>query len=209
MAKQKTGLPAKLTKYLEEHGVKHQVLEHKTVYTAIDAANTLKRKLEEIAKSLLVKADKDYYLVLIPADHNLDLEKLTKVLKKAYGRDVKAVKIPGEKIMEEALRIKDGTVAAFGSLYKIPVIMEAKLGKAKKIVLSSGSFNHSVEMAAADFAKLENAVLGAFGVKKRVKLQNAAKKPAKPKKRNAKTAAKAPRKAKAPKKAAATKKKKK
>jgi Ala-tRNA(Pro) deacylase len=175
MAK-KSKLPQKLVKRLENAGVKHEILEHKTVYTAYDAAMTLKRKLEDIAKSLLVKADKDYYLVLIPADHNLDFGKLAQTIKKAYGKDVKVVKIPGEKIMEEALKIKNGTVAAFGSIYDIPVIMEAKLAKAKKIVLSSGSFNHSVEMAAQEFAKLENAVTGAFGVKKKAKKNEGGKK---------------------------------
>ena len=42
--------------------IDHKILEHKTVYTAIDTALTMKKKLAEIAKSLLVKADKDYLL---------------------------------------------------------------------------------------------------------------------------------------------------
>ena len=60
----KTKLPAKLLKYLEKAGVKHDILEHKTVFTAMDAAATMKKKLNEIAKSLLVKADKDYYIII-------------------------------------------------------------------------------------------------------------------------------------------------
>ena len=58
--KKKTKLPAKLVKYLEKAGVKHEIIEHKTVYTAYDAAATMKKKLNEIAKSLFIKADKDY-----------------------------------------------------------------------------------------------------------------------------------------------------
>jgi len=74
MAK-KLKLPEKVAKYLKDSGVKHNVLEHKTVYTAMDAANTMKRKMGEIAKSLLVQADKDYFLVIMPADYNLDFKK--------------------------------------------------------------------------------------------------------------------------------------
>jgi len=172
MAKKKISkIPVKLVKYLEDAGVKHEILEHRTVYTAIDAAMTLGKKMEEIVKSILVKADNDYYLVLLPADHNLDFEKLKKVIGKEKGKAVKAVKIPGEKIMEEMLKVKAGALSAFGNLHKLPVVMDKKLEKAKKAVFSGGSLNYSVEMAVKDFTKLENAVLGAFGVKKKVKIQ--------------------------------------
>ena len=163
-------LPAKTIKYLEDAGVKHELLEHRTVYTAIDAAITMKKKFDEVAKSLLVKADKDYYVVLLPADHNLDMEKLKKALIKVRTKEIKVVKIPGEKIAREVLKIKDDAMAAFGNLYKLPVIMENKLEKAKKLILSSGSYNHSIEMAVKDFIVLEKALIGSFGVKKKIKI---------------------------------------
>ncbi|MDD4332707.1 MAG: YbaK/EbsC family protein [Patescibacteria group bacterium] len=163
-------LPAKLIKYLEKHGVNHKILEHKTVYTAYDAANTLKKKLDEIAKSLLVKADKDYYLVILPADHNLDFDKLKKFISKLKNKDVKVVAIPGEKIMEGALKLKKEALSAFGRLHNLEVIMEKKMGNAKKAVFASGSYNHSVEMAVKDFINLENAALASIGVKKKVAL---------------------------------------
>ncbi len=175
MAKKTTKLPKKIVDYLEKAGVKHDILEHKTVYTAIDAANTLKKEMNKIAKSLIVKADKDYFLVLLPADNNLDFDKLKKVVGKLKGKDVKVIKIPGEKIMEEALKIKVGALTAFGSLHKIPVIVEKKLEKAKKVVFSSGTLNHSIEIAVKDFVKLEKAVLGSFGVKKKVVKQKVVK----------------------------------
>ena len=170
MAK-KTKLPAKLEEYLKKAGVKHNILEHRTVYTAMDAAATMKKKMGEIAKSLLVQADKDYFLVLLPADYNLDFKKLGKCLRAQTGKKIKTVKIPGEKVMADALKIKAGTMSAFGKLYKLPVIADKALMKAKKAVFSTGSFNHSVEMAVKDFVKLENAVLGSFGIKKKIKIQ--------------------------------------
>ncbi|MBU0620018.1 YbaK/EbsC family protein [Patescibacteria group bacterium] len=172
----KTKLPSKLVKYLEKAGVKHEILEHKTVYTAIDVANTMKKKMNEIVKSLLIKADKDYYLVLLPADQNLNFEKLKKVISKVTDKQIKTIKIPGEKIMQNALKIKAGALSAFGNLHKISVVAEKKLEKIKKAIFSSGSFNHSVEMAMKDFIKLENAILGNFGIKKKVHPVNKVKK---------------------------------
>ena len=162
--------PQKLAKYLEKAGIKHNVLEHKTVYTAYDVAATMGKKLNEIAKSLLVIADKDYYLVLLPADHNLDMKKLAQFISKATGQKVKVVKIPGEGVMQKLLKVKAGAMGAFGGLHKLPVVMEKKLAKMKRAVFASGSFNHSVEMAVKDFVKLENAMLGSFGIKKKVVL---------------------------------------
>jgi len=175
----KTKLPVKLIKYLEKAGVKHEILEHRTVYTAFDAASTMKKKLNEIAKSLLIKADKNYYVVVLPADNNLDFKKLEQSISKQTGKAVKSVKIPGEKIMETAFKIKAGTMSAFGGLHKLPVIMESKLAKTKTAVFSSGSFNHSVEMAVKDFMKMEEAIISAFGIKKKIKIQKPAKSKAK------------------------------
>jgi prolyl-tRNA editing enzyme YbaK/EbsC (Cys-tRNA(Pro) deacylase) len=175
MPKKTTKLPAKIVKYLDQAGVDHKVLEHRTVYTAIDAANTMKKKMNEVAKSLLVKADKDYYVIIIPADYNLDFKKLAGCIGKQTGKKIKIVKIPGEKIMEEALKIKAGAMSAFGSLHKLPVFVDKGLTRVKKAVFSSGSFNHSVEMAVKDFVKVEKAIMGSFTVKKKIKKQKITK----------------------------------
>lgn len=171
MKKKTTKLPAKMIKYLDKAGVKHEILEHKTVYTAIDAANTLKKKMNEIAKSLIVKADKDYFLILLPADKNLDFEKIKKFVSKLGKKDVKVIKIPGEKFIENSLKIKAGTLSAFGNLHKIPVLIDKELEKVNKAIFASGSLNHSIEMLMKDFIKLEKGVLGNFGVKKKIKKQ--------------------------------------
>ncbi|MFH0955666.1 MAG: YbaK/EbsC family protein [Candidatus Falkowbacteria bacterium] len=165
-----TKFPEKLAKYLEKVGAKYNILEHKTAYTAYDTAVTMGKKLNEVVKTLLVAADKDYYLALLPADHNLDFKKLAREISKATGKKIKAVKIPGEEVMEKLLKIKAGAMSAFGGLHKLPLVIEKNLLKTKKAVFASGSFNHSVEMAVKDFIKLENAALGSFGVKKKVVL---------------------------------------
>lgn len=167
--KPKRKLPAQTIKYLEKAGIKHDILEHKTIYTAIDAANTMKKKVDEIAKSILVKADKNYYMVILPADHNLDMSKLKKVISKQQAKNIQVVKIPKEKITRDFLKLKKDSIAAFGSMYKLPVVLEKKMVKVKKAVFSSDSFNHSVEMAVKDFVNLEKAVVDTFGIKKKIK----------------------------------------
>jgi len=158
--------PQKLAKYLADKKIKHKILQHKLVYTAYDAAATTKRKLAETVKTLLVMADKGFYLVLLPADQKLDLKKLAKLISQKSGKVVKKVTIPSEKVMEKVLKVKAGAMSAFGGIHKLPVIMDKSLIKVKKAIFATGSFNHSIEMAVKDFIKQEKAILGSFGVKK-------------------------------------------
>ncbi len=165
----KTKISKKLENYLKKIDIKHNVLEHKTVYTAIDAAITMKRKFQEVVKNLLVKADKDYFLILLPADQNLDFQKTQKAIEKILGRKIKTIKIPSEKMIEKTFKIKAGALSSFGSLYKLPVLMERKISKIKKAVFPSGSFNHSIEMEVKDFIEQEKAKLALLGTKKKIK----------------------------------------
>lgn len=169
--------PSALVKYFSDKGVSHNILKHKTVYTAIDAANTMKRKMNEIVKSLLVVADQKYFLVCLPADHNLDLKKIKKIISQETGEKIKVVRIPDEKTMLKAVKIKNAGLSAFGSFHNLPVIMEEKLANLKKAIFSSDRFDHSIEMAVKDFIKMENAILGNFGIKKKVKLIKSNSKP--------------------------------
>jgi prolyl-tRNA editing enzyme YbaK/EbsC (Cys-tRNA(Pro) deacylase) len=169
-ADKEKNFPAELIKYLEDKKASAKILSHKTVYTAIDAANTLKRDVSDIAKALLVKADDQYYIICLSANQNLDLEKIKKAVEKKTGKKVRTVRIPSEQMMRDILELRDQGVSAFGSFYDLPVIAEKKLAGLSRMVFPSGSFNHSVEMRANDFLKLENAVLASFGINKKVKL---------------------------------------
>jgi Ala-tRNA(Pro) deacylase len=174
-APKKVKIPAKVTKYLDNIGVPHDILEHRTVYTAIDAALTMRKKMDEIIKSLIVKADKDYYLVLLPADHNLDFEKLKAVIGKDAEKEIKVIKIPGEKLVQSAFKAKAQSITAFGELHKVGVVMEKKLEKLKKAVFAAGTPNYSVEMKMKDYKKTQEPIVGSISKKKKVKIQKSKK----------------------------------
>lgn len=188
----------KLKKYLEANKVKHEIVKHKVVYTAYDAAATMKVKLSEIAKSLLVKfnrpflaGEKPYAMIIVPADKNIDLKKLAKVVsdwavklnkelrfvrpqkgKKQimdlYSKVVKVI-IPKEKEMKDKLKAKPGALSAFGGIYRLPVFIDKTFLKGKLAIFAGDSFTESVKMAINDFYKLEKAMMGNFGVARKFK----------------------------------------
>jgi len=167
-------IPKPTKKYLDKKLAKYEELTHKTVYTAYDAAQTLRRELKEIAKSLLIATDKAYIIAVVPAHMRLDLGKLKKALK------AKKISIPNEKIMVKIFKVKPGAITAFGGLHKVEVWVDKSLLKTKDIILSAGSFTDSVRMRAKDFIEMEQAKLANFAKSGGYKIQ----KP-KPKKKTA------------------------
>lgn len=151
----------KLINHLEKNKIKYDVLEHKVVYTAYDLAQTTKKKLQEIAKTVLVKADKEYYLVVVPAHYKLDLVKLKKLLK------AKKVKMAKESEMKSKFKVKPGAITPFGTIHKIGVVVDKTLLKTKDVIFGAGSFTESIRMKIKDFLKIEEDVqTGNVGKKK-------------------------------------------
>ncbi|MBN1325688.1 YbaK/EbsC family protein [Candidatus Falkowbacteria bacterium] len=159
-------IPKEIIKYLDKRKAKYAIVTHKKVYTAYDAAQTLRKKLDEIAKNLLVKTDKGFVVVILPASKRLDLGALKKLMN-AKGMGVKKVEIPKEMIMVRLLKIKPGALPAFGSFHDLQVYMDKTMQKAKKVIFPTGSFTDSVEMAVKEFEKLEQPVIGAFSEAKK------------------------------------------
>lgn len=153
-------IPAKVQNYLKKNKIKYEVLKHKTVFTAYDMAQTMKRKLSEIAKTLLVKVDKKYYIVVVPAHFNLDFKKLKTMLK------AKKVDIARESDMKNKFSTKPGAMTPFGSLHKVEVVADKALLKAKDAIFSAGSFTESLRMKVKDYLKAEDAQMGNIGKKK-------------------------------------------
>src|SRR3990167_2371772 len=174
-------IPKHVKTYLDKKMARYDTLVHKTVYTAYDAAQTLRQELKDIAKSLLIAADKAYVIAVVPAHMRLDLGKLKSALK------VKKVSIPNEKIMLKVFRVKPGTMTAFGGLHQIEVWVDKSLLKTKDIIISAGSFTDSVRMKVKDFIEMEQAKLANFAKSGGYKLQVKPAKTKRKRKTNKKT----------------------
>jgi prolyl-tRNA editing enzyme YbaK/EbsC (Cys-tRNA(Pro) deacylase) len=149
-------IPARLQKYLDGAKKPFTAVEHKTVFTAYDLGQTLKRKLEEIAKTLLVKTDGGYSLVVVRASDRLNLVRL----KKALGAKKLAIAKEGD--MAKTLKVKPGALTPFAGLHHLPLVVDKKLTTGKKVLFGSGSFERSVEMKVKDFLALEHPTVAAF-----------------------------------------------
>lgn len=149
-------LKTQVTKLLDKAKVKYKVIGHKVVYTAHDAAQTTKKKLSEIAKVVLVKADKDFVLIVLPAGKYLDFSGIKKALK------AKKVSMASEKDITKYLKTKVGLLHPFGSEYNLQTLLDKGMSRAKKMIASAGTYTDSVEITIKDFEKLVKPIRGAF-----------------------------------------------
>ncbi|OGE80086.1 MAG: hypothetical protein A2660_00350 [Candidatus Doudnabacteria bacterium RIFCSPHIGHO2_01_FULL_45_18] len=148
-----------LEKLLKANKIKFEVVEHRKVYTAFDSAETQDVKLTEVAKAVLLKGKKKLYLAVLPAGNNCDFKALSKLT-------VDKVSMAKEKDIVTKLRSKIGLIPPFGSLFALPMFIDKKLLKNKKINLPAGSYTESVIMNVKDYLKLENPTPGNFAIKK-------------------------------------------
>ena len=171
----------KLTEYLKKAKVPFEVVTHKTVYTAYDAAQTLKMKLNEIVKSLMIKVDRDYYLVSVPADKNVDFKLLAKAIK-MMGGTAKKISIPSEKELTKVFKLKPGALTGFGSMHKVKSVIDKDLKKVKQAIVSGGSVTQSLKMKINDYINMEKPMVAPIGKKRKLVVtiaKNARRKPAK------------------------------
>jgi Ala-tRNA(Pro) deacylase len=150
-----------LEKFLKQSKTKFKTLTHKVVYTAHDEAQTQKKKLQELAKTVLLKVDQGWAIVVVPASKYVDFKAVGKTLK------AKKVMMAKEADMARYLKTKIGLLHPFGNLYKIPTLLDKAVAKSKKLIASAGSYTESIEVALKDFEKLTTPIKGIFSKTKK------------------------------------------
>ena len=166
----------RLLKYLDKAEFKYEVVPHKKVYTAYDLAQTLGEKLDGIAKTLLVKVELPsvakrgkYYILIIPASYRANFKKIKKALKASK------VEIAVEKTLKK-MDLNPGAITPFGGYHKLEILMDKALMKVKDVLVSAGAHTEALRVKVKELHSKENATLGDFGDKAKIKLQKVLKK---------------------------------
>ena len=138
-----------LEAYLDEHGVKYVTLRHSAAYSAHELAAMLHVADRELAKTVIVKADGEPVMVVLPANRRIDFHLLKAELK------AKAVELAAEDELIDLLPDCElGAMPPFGNLFGIPVYVARPLTADEEIVFNDGTFATAVRMSYGDFARL-------------------------------------------------------
>jgi Ala-tRNA(Pro) deacylase len=163
-------LPARILSFLTKNSAKYTPLQHRTVFTAYDVAQTLKVDLKNVAKTLLVQADREWVLIVVPANRNLDFQALKKTInterKKTAATPFKKISLATERSISKGVSNTPGAVPPFGPLYKLPTYVDRAIMKAPKLIVNGGTFETSLEMKPKEYLRLAEGVLGSFSKKR-------------------------------------------
>ena len=108
----------RLREYLEQNHVPYSHCTHRMAYTAQEVAAAQHVPGQNMAKTVVLKADNQYVMVVLPAPLKLDLEMLRREL--PFGR----LELASEKDLAGLFMDSElGAMPPFGNLYNLPVFV--------------------------------------------------------------------------------------
>ena len=138
-----------LKSFLGNTHVKYTVITHSPEYTAQEIAASAHIPGKDLAKTVIVKIDGDFAMVVLPASMHVSLT----CLKKAAG--ARDVEIASEAEFAELFPDCElGAMPPFGNLYEMPVFAAKELTKDTEIAFNAGTHSELVRLAYSDFDKL-------------------------------------------------------
>ena len=141
----------RVREYLEENQVPYIHCTHRLAYTAQEIAAAQHIPGREMAKTIVVKAEGRFVLVILPAVLKLEMKALREEL------PFRHVELASEK--EFAGLFPDcevGAMVPFGNLYNLPVYVDRSLSADEEIVFNAGTHIDTIKMKYKDFERLVN-----------------------------------------------------
>ena len=139
----------RVIEFLDKSAVRYEVTEHPPAFTAQQMAAAAHEPGQYVAKPVVVKADGEYMMCVLPACYKIDMG----ALKSQLG--VKSVELAKEK---EIGKIFDdcelGAEPPFGNLYDLRTIMDKTLENDDYITFQAGTHEKAIRISMDDYQKL-------------------------------------------------------
>lgn len=134
---------------LAANAVAYEELDHEPVYTSQQAANVSGLSLNAGAKSLLLKADDSFVLIVISGSQRLDSKKL----KIALGAKKLRFATAGE--VSAKMHCEIGSCYPFGSIINLKTYVDKSLLSQQSISFNPGLHTKSVKLSLRDYLLIE------------------------------------------------------
>jgi Ala-tRNA(Pro) deacylase len=157
---ERTAVTDRVEAFLREAGVDFRLYSHAPVFTSAEAARVRGTTPEEGAKALLVKADEQFYLVVISGVLRVD----NKALRRLLG--VRGVRFATEAELLQMTGCRPGAVPPLGNLFGLPVLLDLSLRGCEQVSFNAGSNDWSVTMRREDLERLTQPRVGAFAAER-------------------------------------------
>jgi Ala-tRNA(Pro) deacylase len=143
--------------YLRQNGVGFEVKTHEQAFTMQEVAAALHVPGNQVAKVVIVCADKDKVMLVLPAPYRMNVD----LVRDLVG--AKNVRLAKEEEFGELFPdCATGAMPPFGNLYGVPVYVDRSMAEEPDMVFRIGTHRETMKIAYADFVRLAQPVVGDF-----------------------------------------------
>lgn len=151
-------IPTKIKDFLDEEQVSYQLLQHTLAYTAMEVAGAQHVPGKDMAKSVIVNADGQTIMCVLPSTHIIDFEKLKMVV---GAKDIRLVR--ESELSKLFPDCELGAEPPFGPIYGLKVFVDKVLANSDEIVFNAGTHTDTLRLKFKDFVRLTNPTIAEFG----------------------------------------------
>jgi Ala-tRNA(Pro) deacylase len=141
-------IPKRLIDCLKENKVKYDVIRHAEAVTAQRIAEAEHVKGRHQAKVVMVKSGDQHLMMVLPADHHIDLEKVEKATGQAASLDMEH---DFKSLFPDSVI---GAMPPFGNLYGLTTYVDKHLAEQDYIVFEAGTHTDAIKMSYPDYEKI-------------------------------------------------------
>lgn len=151
---------AEVEQYLQTQDIPYLMRHHAPAMTARQLAELEKIDPHEVAKVVIMRDQKQYYMLVLPADYKLDLKQARGMI---HSRNAW---IASEQDLQQLFpKCELGAMPPLGELYNMQVYAEAALSEDQEIEFNAGSHEDAVRMRFADWKKMVHPMMEHFAFK--------------------------------------------
>lgn len=151
---------SKLTDYLDKNGKKYVIVTHSEAFTAQEVAASAHIPGKDMVKTVMIKADGDMKMVVLPSTHDVDFNAIREAL------DADDVELASEEEFKSLFpESETGAMPPFGNLYDIDTLVAESLTNGDIIAFNAGNHKEVIKLAFSDYEELVQPDILPVGVK--------------------------------------------
>ena len=141
--------------FLTRENIPFEVIPHRATFTASSLAEAVDERGDYVAKQVVLKADGEFVLAVLPASHNVDML----LARDAIG--CQTLELADEHDLESLFPDCElGAIPPFGTFYGLKTWVDAQLAEDDHIVFEGQVHNEAIRLTYSSYYDAENPMVG-------------------------------------------------
>ena len=142
-------IPVRLSSYLDQRGARYEICMHKHSRSSAETARTAQVPPHQLAKSVLVEDDTGCLMAVVPANRDVLLGQLSRLL------DRKHLRLADENLIASLFADCDrGAVPALGMAWGVETVVDDELEASEVVYVESGDHERLLRLSNDQFHEL-------------------------------------------------------